>query len=109
MKQPFNCCEVTAVDSADGIPYVKALEKLAGKNTERFAYDKKSFADLTVREQINLLFGEINDPDTKSRERALALTGLLRLFALDVPEIKVTALFTNPDEVRNIQAILSAA
>lgn len=101
--------EVTAADSADGIPYVKALEKLAGKNTERFAYDKEGFADLTVREQINLLFGEINDPDTKSRERALALTGLLRLFALDVPEIKVTALFTNPDEVRNIQAILSAA
>lgn len=103
--------EVTAADSADGIPYVKALEKLAGKNTESFVYDynKEGFADLTVREQINLLFGEINDPDTKPRERALALTGLLRLFALDVPEIKVTALFTKPDEVRNIQAILSAA
>lgn len=101
--------EVTPADVSDGVPYFKALEKLAGKTITGFGYTKNGEDSLPVREHINVLFGALDDPETSAQDRALALADILKLLAVAAPEIKVTEMFTNRTEVNNIRAILSAA
>lgn len=102
--------EITDTDtSSDGIPYYKALERLAGTSIEGFGYNKNNEETLPMREHINVLFGVVNDSETTPQDKALALADLLKLLTLAAHEIKITDVFTNRTEVRSIQAILSAA
>ena len=48
--------EITDTDtSSDGIPYYKALERLAGTSIEGFGYNKNNEETLPMREHINVL------------------------------------------------------
>ena len=98
--------EVEETYSEDEVPYIKALEKVAGVKIDGLS---DTDSDRSLREQINILFEMVNNPETKPQAKALALADLLQLLAVDVPEVDIAQILTNSDEVKNIRAILSAA
>ena len=98
--------EVKETYSEEEVPYIKSLEKVAGVKIDGL-YDTDN--DRSLREQINILFETVNNPETKPQAKALALADLLQLLAIDVHEINIAQIFTNSDEIQNIRAILSAA
>lgn len=99
--------EVEKTYGEEEVPYIKSLEKVAGVKIDGLTYDKDS--DRPLREQINILFAAVNNPEIKPQDKALALADLLQLFAVDVREINFAQIFTNSEEIQNIRAILSAA
>ena len=98
--------EVKKTYGKDEVPYIDALEKVAGVKIDGLSDTNNN---RPLREQINILFGTINDSETKPQDKALALADLLQLLAVDVPEIDITQILINREEVKNIKAILSAA
>ena len=98
--------EVQETYGEDEVPYIKALEKVAGVKVNGLS---DTDSDRPLREQINILFETVNNPETKPQAKALALADLLQLLAIDVPEIDIAQILTNSEEVQNIKAILSAA
>ncbi len=98
--------EVKKTYGKDEVPYIDALEKVAGVKIDGLSDTNNN---RPLREQINILFGTINDIETKPQDKALALADLLQLLAVDVPEIDITQILINREEVKNIKAILSAA
>ncbi|MBQ1610038.1 MAG: hypothetical protein II090_03830, partial [Elusimicrobia bacterium] len=98
--------EVKKTYGKNEIPYIDALEKVAGVKIDGLSDTNNN---RPLREQTNILFGTINDIETKPQDKALALADLLQLLAVDVPEIDITQILINREEVKNIKAILSAA
>ncbi|MBR3628474.1 MAG: hypothetical protein IKN42_06480 [Elusimicrobia bacterium] len=99
--------EVQEIYGEDEVPYIKALEKIAGVKIDGLSYDKSD--DRPLREVINILFEIVNNHETKPQEKALALADLLQILAIDVPEIDIAQVLTNSEELKNIRAVLSAA
>lgn len=98
--------ETEDVYGKDEIPYIKALEKVAGVKIDGLS---DTDGNRPLREQINVLFEAVNNTETKPQDKALALADLLQLFVIDVPEINFAQILINGEEVQNIKAILSAA
>ena len=92
----------------DEIPYINVLEKVAGVKIDGLSYEDKN-DNRPLREQINVLFEIVNNPETKPQDKALALADLLQLLAMDVAEIDLARILTNGQQMQNIRAILSAA
>ena len=97
--------EVAETYSKDEVPYIKALEKIAGVKIDGLSYD----SNRPLREIINVLFETVNNRETKPQDKALALADLLQILAVDVPEVDIAKILTNSEEVKNIRSILSAA
>jgi len=100
--------EVAEMYGEKEVPYIKSLEKVAGTKIDGLSYEDKD-GNRPLREQINVLFATVNNPETKPQDKALALADLLQLLAIDVSEIDITKILTNNEQVQNIRAILSAA
>ena len=100
--------EVAETYGEDEVPYLKALEKVAGVTIDGLSYNDTD-GNRLLREQINVLFATVNNSETSPQDKALALADLLQLLAMDVSEIDITKILTNSDEMKNIKAILSAA
>lgn len=99
--------KIEEIYGKEEVPYIKALEKVAKVKIDGLSYDKNG--EHPLREQINILFETVNNPETKSQDKALALADLLQLFAIDVPEINFAQILTNNEQIKDIRAILSAA
>lgn len=100
--------EVTETYNEREVPYIKSLEKVAGVKIDGLSYNDTD-GNRSLREQINVLFATVNNPETKPQDKALALADLLQLLAVDVSEIDITKILMNNEQVQNIRAILSAA
>ena len=98
--------EVKEMYNDDEVPYIKALEKVAGVKINGLS---DTDSNRPLREQINILFETVNNSETKPQIKALALADLLQLLAIDVPEVDIAQILTNGEQIQNIKAILSAA
>jgi glycogen operon protein len=99
--------EIEETYGDEEVPYIKALEKIAGVKIDGLSYDKDG--ERPLREQINILFETANNPETRPQDKALALADLLQLFAIDVSEINFAQILTKNEQAKDIRAILSAA